>query len=81
MIGKVLSSVKIKSDLFLTRDNWAEVFDTAKTRERDFYLKNKVPVKVPMMHMKATMNYLERDDYRVVAKSFRVRIFTVSACE
>lgn len=53
-------------------DNWAKTFMKEKTRQGEFFLHGGESVMVPMMSMEGQMVYLEGDDYRVVAKPFRV---------
>eukprot|EP00108_Taenia_solium_P003512 TsM_000807300 transcript=TsM_000807300 gene=TsM_000807300 len=52
------------------KDNWAKTFMVERTLQRDFYLKEGVFVKVPMMHLKSQMVYLKQDKYRVAVKPF-----------
>lgn len=68
--------IEERNCLIFILDNWAKTFMVERTMQRDFYLSNGVPVKVPMMHLESQMVYLEQDKYRVVAKPFRVRIYT-----
>ncbi|VDK33095.1 unnamed protein product [Taenia asiatica] len=72
------SSDEISSDTLMAllsaiafKDNWAKTFMVEKTLQRDFYLKEGVFVKVPMMHLESQMVYLKQDKYRVVVKQFR----------